>query len=108
LRRGRRRARWLRTTPAVGRLVGGYPRISLGSVATCRSHRRRRAHHLMDRTRHAQYDLCPDRRTQEYRMTIDDRTTAGDQPAGIDNAAMDALVGVRKIFTRKAAISQDN
>lgn len=41
-------------------------------------------------------------------MTIDDRSTSQDRPGGIDNAAMDALVGVRKIFTRKAAITEDN
>lgn len=41
-------------------------------------------------------------------MTIDDRSESQDQAAGIDNAAMDALVGVRKFFSRKAAISDDN
>ena len=60
----------------------------------------------MDRTRHARPTSAQPKNTG-YRMTsTTDRR--GDQPAGIDNAAMDALVGVRKIFTRKAAISQDN
>lgn len=41
-------------------------------------------------------------------MTIDKRSASQNQAAGIDNAAMDALVGVRKFFSRKAAISEDN
>src|SRR5690625_6063427 len=41
-------------------------------------------------------------------MTIDKRSDSQNQAAGIDNAAMDALVGVRKFFSRKAAISADN
>src|SRR5690625_7327620 len=41
-------------------------------------------------------------------MTIDKRSDSQNQAAGIDNAAMDALVGVRKFFSRKASISPDN
>src|SRR5690625_6388712 len=41
-------------------------------------------------------------------MTSDKRSDSQNQAAGIDNAAMDALVGVRKFFSRKAAISADN
>ncbi|HLS32027.1 MAG TPA: hypothetical protein VK039_00425, partial [Brevibacterium sp.] len=39
-------------------------------------------------------------------MTIDDRTD-GAQAAGIDNPLMDALIGTRRFFSRRAAVSDD-
>src|SRR5699024_3988851 len=40
-------------------------------------------------------------------MTIDDRTGAP-QAKGIDDAVMDALIGVRRFFSRRGAVSDDN
>src|SRR5699024_8215060 len=40
-------------------------------------------------------------------MTIDDRTGAP-QAKGIDDPVMDALIGVRRFFSRRGAVSDDN